>query len=315
MRENPVVAIDPLSDLLQLLDARAVVAGGLVGGGDWSVAFPGSDRIKFWGVVRGCCWHVSDDDAAPLQLVQGDVLLRIAPLSARLCSHQDVPPVWLADIRGDSSDAVTQVGKGDEFFLIGGMVELGEESERLLRDVLPPFVHIRGDSAEAQPIRWLLGQLLHEREGDRPGRTAASAQLIQLMFVHILRVYMATAEGMPAGWLRALNDTRLAPVLRMMHADPSRAWTLNELAAASSMSRAAFAAYFNKVAGLAPMRYLTEWRMRLAQRALAEGRVPLAKLAESLGYASESAFSHAFKRVMGRSPTSRKRSVVETPTQ
>ncbi len=307
MRENPGMAVDPLSDLLQLLDARAVVAGGLVGGGDWSVAFPGSDRIKFWGVVRGGCLHVTEDGTAPLQLVEGDVLLRIAPLAARLCSAEDVPPVWLADIRGDSNDAVTQVGEGDAFFMIGGMVELGEDSERLLRDVLPPFVHIRGDSAEAQPIRWLLGQLLHERESDRPGRTAASAQIIQLMFVHILRVYVATADGMPAGWLRALNDARLAPVLRMMHADPARAWTLNELAATASMSRAAFAAYFNKVAGIAPMRYLTEWRMRLAQRTLEAGRVPLARLAESLGYASESAFSHAFKRVTGRSPTTRTR--------
>jgi AraC-like DNA-binding protein len=303
------MAIDPLSDLLQLLDARAVVAGGLVGGGDWAVAFPGSDRVKFWGVVRGRCLHVTDDGMAPLQLVQGDVLLRIAPLAARLCSDASVPPVWLADIRGESSDAITQVGQGDDFFMIGGMVELGAESERLLRDVLPPFVHIRGDSAEAQPIRWLLEQLLHEREANRPGRTAASAQIIQLMFVHILRVYMATADSMPSGWLRALNDARLAPVLRLMHAEPARAWTLNELAAASSMSRAAFAAYFNKVAGIAPMRYLTEWRMRLAQRSLAEGRVPLARLAESLGYASESAFSHAFKRVTGRSPTARRRAV------
>lgn len=312
MRKNPGVAIDPLSDLLQLLGARAVVAGGLVAGGDWAVAFPGAEQIKFWGVVRGSCWHVSDDDAAPLRLVQGDVLLRMAPRPARLCSDRDVPPVWLADIRGDGSDAVAHVGTGDDFFLIGGMVELGEESERLLRDVLPPFVHVRGDSAEAEPIRWLLAQLLREREGERPGQTAASAQLIQLMFVHILRVYMATAEGMPAGWLRALSDTRLAPVLRMMHVDPARAWSLKELASASSMSRAAFAAYFNKVAGIAPMRYLTEWRMRLAQRMLAEGRIPLAKLAESLGYASESAFSHAFKRVTGRSPTTRRRGIVDT---
>ena len=62
------------------------------------------------------------------------------------------------------------------------------------------------------------------------------------------------------------------------------------------------------------MRYLTEWRMRLAQRTLAEGRVPLARLAESLGYASESAFSHAFKRVTGRSPTMRRRGVADAPT-
>ena len=76
-----------------------------------------------------------------------------------------------------------------------------------------------------------------------------------------------------------------------------RAWQLNELAKASGMPRAAFAAYFKSVAGLTPIAYLTDWRMRLAKRALRDERMTLGPLAESLGYASESAFSVALSNV------------------
>lgn len=87
-----------------------------------------------------------------------------------------------------------------------------------------------------------------------------------------------------------------------MHADPARSWHLDELAKACAMSRTTFAFHFRKIAGVAPLTYLTEWRMRLAERALREETTPVAVVARSLGYTSESAFSNAFKRVTGNSP-------------
>src|SRR5579884_213969 len=107
---------------------------------------------------------------------------------------------------------------------------------------------------------------------------------------------------MPAGWLRALGDPRIAPALRLMHGDPGRAWHLDELAKACAMSRTSFAFHFRAAAGVAPLTYLTEWRMRLAERALEEENTPVAVIGRSLGYTSESAFSNAFKRVTGKSP-------------
>jgi AraC-like DNA-binding protein len=117
-----------------------------------------------------------------------------------------------------------------------------------------------------------------------------------------LRAHFDTAEPLAAGWLRAVTDKRLAPALRLMHGDPGRSWQLEELAKAAAMSRATFALYFKSVAGIAPMSYLTEWRMRLAEQALRENRMHIGDIGRSLGYMSESAFSNAFKRVTGRSP-------------
>ena len=59
---------------------------------------------------------------------------------------------------------------------------------------------------------------------------------------------------------------------------------------------------FKTVAGVPPLTYLLQWRMRLAQAALREADGPLSVLAASLGYVSESAFSHAFKRIVGMAP-------------
>ncbi|MGP3955638.1 helix-turn-helix transcriptional regulator [Nonomuraea sp. 3N208] len=119
---------------------------------------------------------------------------------------------------------------------------------------------------------------------------------------------MPLARTVPAanfirkGQLRLLTDERLRPALTIMHAEPGRPWGLEELARAAAMSRTSFAERFRTVAGVPPLTYLNRWRMLLAQRALRDGDVRVGALAVELGYASESAFSTAFKREVGESP-------------
>ncbi len=56
------------------------------------------------------------------------------------------------------------------------------------------------------------------------------------------------------------------------------------------------------------MEYLTHWRMLLAANKLSNSRDSISIISASLGYESESAFSTAFKRVMGCSPREYNRS-------
>ena len=107
------------------------------------------------------------------------------------------------------------------------------------------------------------------------------------MFVQILRLHLQTADIPTVGWLRALTDPRIAPALRLMHSDPGRSWQLAELARTVAMSRTSFSFHFKAAAGVAPLTYLTSWRMRLAERALREESTPVATIARSLGYTSE----------------------------
>ncbi len=68
------------------------------------------------------------------------------------------------------------------------------------------------------------------------------------------------------------------------------------------MSRSSFAQKFKETVGASPIDYLTRWRMLLAGDRLANSSDPISVISLSLGYESESAFSTAFKRVMGCSP-------------
>ena len=172
----------------------------------------------------------------------------------------------------------------------------------LLADVLPPLIHVDASSSEASTIRWLLDQLVKEVTADRPGAVLASKQLAQLLFVQIIRFYLASSKTVATGWLRALNDERIAPALRRMHGEPGRAWRLGELAKEVGMSRTSFALRFKAHAGVAPLTYLQNLRMRLAEQGLRDGKMSVSELAESLGYESDSAFSNAFKRRTGMAP-------------
>ncbi|TDV39419.1 AraC family transcriptional regulator [Paraburkholderia caballeronis] len=308
---------DPFSDFLSLMRARSVVSGELIAGGAWAIDFPPTGTIKFWGVMRGRASLLFDGDDAPTGIEAGDTFLLRAPRAHVLGSDLAAPRAGLADLLDRSAGAVIRHGDithdDDTFRMIGGKVELGAEGNRMLLDALPPLIHVRGTSRQAAPLRWLLEQLVRERESALPGSDAASAQLAHLMFIQILRAHFDTSDAWPAGWLRAIGDRRLGPALRLMHGEPARAWQLGELASACAMSRATFAAYFKSVAGVAPLAYLAGWRMRIAQRALRDERTPVNVLARSLGYGSESTFSNAFKRIVGCAPSAfRAQASVET---
>ena len=293
---------EPLSDMLQLLDAKSVLTGTLIAGGAWSIDFPAPEKIKFWGIVKGRCWLQKDGEGAAIELQAGDVLLMLQSPPMILASDLGAAPISQGEVLSRQVNDVCRVGNGEDFVMIGGAVVLDPSGWNLLFDALPPMIRIDGGASPAEPLRWILDQLIREGANRLPGAGAASSLLAHLMFVHILRAHLQRQDSAAPGWLRLASDRRLAPALAMMHEQPGRNWRLAELAKAAGMSRATFALHFKAAAGVGPLGYLTEWRMSLAERALRQNGTSVARLAETLGYASESAFSHAFKRVTGRAP-------------
>ena len=288
--------------MLKLLDAKSVLTGVLIAGGAWSIRFSPPEKIKFWGIAKGYCWLQTGDEGTPIKLQAGDVLLMLRPAPMTLASDLGVASVSLSEVLSQQTDEVSRIGGGEDFMLIGGTAVLDATGRSRLFDALPPMIHIDGSAPQAEPLRWILDQLIRERANRLPGAAAASTQLAHLMFIHILRAHLQRQGSTAPGWLRLASDRRLAPVLALMHQQPGKDWRLPELAKAAGMSRATLALHFKAAAGVGPLGYLTEWRMRLAERALRQNGASIAKLAESLGYASESAFSHAFKRVTGYAP-------------
>ena len=297
---------EPLSEMLRLLGSQSVLTGTLCAGGAWSIGFAPQTQIKFWGIVKGQC-EVSMGGGPSLPLRAGDVLLVLRPTPMTLATDLHAPRVSVEQVLSKATDGICRVGHGDDFSLIGGTVTLDPRGRSLLFDALPAFIHVDGSAEQAGSLRWILDQLMAERVDRLPGADEASAQLVQLMFIHILRAHLKQDGYVAPGWLRLANDRRFASTLALMHSQPGKDWRLSELAKAAGMSRATFALHFKAVAGVGPLGYLTEWRMRLAERALSKDGGSIARLAESLGYSSESAFSHAFKRVTGRAPTTVRR--------
>ncbi|SAL33304.1 AraC family transcriptional regulator [Caballeronia udeis] len=296
------MSADPFSDILKLVNAETVVSGGFTAGGAWAIRFPAPDKIKFSVVVKGTCWVIMDGEEEPVRAETGDVFLLSAQRSFVLASDLTTPAVDAHALFSGNLSKIAKLGAGEDFIQIGGHVRLDPTNGGLLAEVLPPFIHIRAGAPQATALRWILDQLVREREEGLPGAHIASSQLAQLMFVQILRVHLKAAGPLAAGWLRVAGDQRLAPALRLMHGDPGRSWQLEELARAVAMSRTTFASHFKAAAGVAPLTYLTQWRMHLAERALREEGIAVVALARSLGYTSESAFSNAFKRATGKAP-------------
>src|SRR6266699_3998448 len=287
---------DPLADILALAGARCVRGGSLKAGGSWALRFPPPQKIKLTAVVKGACWLAVDGEGAPLRLETGDVFVLPAERSFVLSSDLKVRQLDGLELFRKASDSVGKVGVGNDFFAIGGHVALDNDRGGVVAEVLPPLIQVDGSSSEASTIRWLLDQLVKEVTANRPAAVLASKQLAQLLFIQIVRFYLGASKSVTAGWLRALNDARIAPALRLMHGEPGRAWRLAELAKQVGMSRTSFALRFKANAGVAPLTYLQNLRVSIAERGLREGAMSVSELAESLGYASDSAFSNAFKR-------------------
>jgi AraC-like DNA-binding protein len=141
-----------------------------------------------------------------------------------------------------------------------------------------------------------------ESTAKRRGGESVLAKLSELMFIEVLRRYLAELPPERAGWLAGLRDPLVGKALSLLHGAPALSWTIEELARQAGASRSVLAERFTALVGIPPMHYLTQWRMQMAAGLLKSG-ANIATIAAATGYGSEAAFSRAFKRAVGTSPS------------
>ncbi len=291
---------DPLSDVFSLVDLRSARCTRLEAGGRWAWRFPAKPALKFAAVLRGECWITLPGDP-PCRLAAGDTFLLA-----------NAPPYVLANDPGrapgdglllfDGARATTARHGGDDTVLVGGSFVVDGGSAQLLLDSLPTFFRVPSTAPAAAVLRATLRILDAELADAQVGRSLMTRRLADILLVQVLRAYAAEYGVAGAGWVGALTEPRIGAALGAMHRDPGRGWTVAELASAAGMSRSGFALRFTRLVGRPPLEYLRQWRMQRARALLRHRGVTVASLAAQLGYASESAFGHAFKRVFGRAP-------------
>ena len=295
--------MDPLSDVLSLLKPRSYIARGFDVGGDWSVSFHKHEGIKCYAVVSGECWLAVEGVPAPVRPVAGDCFLLPHGRPFQLASDLSLPPVdpipALRAAQHHGGIAVLNGGGG--CCIVGGHFAFTGHHADILLGMLPPIVHLQKESDKAA-MRWALDRMMQEMLDPQPGASLIAQHLAYTLLVQALRLHLADSPRGSIGWLFALADKQIGAAIAAMHNDPARRWTLHDLAEYVGMSRSSFALRFKETVGTSPMEYLTRWRMLLAGNRLTGTGDSISAIALSLGYESESAFSTAFKRVMGCSP-------------
>ena len=295
--------MDPLSDVLSLLKPQSYVSAGFNAGGDWAIQFDDQNgRIKCYAVISGECWLAVEGVEEPVRLSAGESFVLPTGRPFRLASDLALEPTPASAVfpPARAGGVITHNGGGD-FFLVGSRFAVtGRHAEVLLR-TLPPIVHIRREADQAA-LRWSVERMMDELREGQPGASLVAQHLAHMMLVQALRLHLAEGLKGRVGWFFALADSQMSKAIGALHAEPSRRWTVRDLAEHVGMSRTTFAQRFRDTVGETPMEYLTRWRMLLAGDRLVNSRDALAETAASLGYESESAFSTAFKRVMGVSP-------------
>lgn len=289
---------DPLSEVIALLNPRAVFSKGISGAGRWAVRYSDFGQPSFCAVISGSCRLAVESEEA-IALEAGDFVLMPATPGFTLSSFEAAAPVHIDPKLAPAPEGEVRHGTRDgppDVRLLGGYFVFDSPDAALLVSLLPTLVHVRGVDRLSVLVR-LVGE---ESSEERSGRELVLTRLVEVLLVEALR--SSSGEDAPPGLLRGLADARLALALRQLHADPARPWTMAQLARQAALSRSAFFDRFTRAVGLPPMEYLLAWRMALAKNLLEHHDLAIAEVAQRVGYGSASTFSTAFSRHVGLPP-------------
>lgn len=289
---------DPLSQVIQLLRPRAVFSKGISGAGRWGVRYDAFGHPGFCAVTQGRC-RLAVQGAPAITLEEGDFVLLPATPAFTLSGLDPVVPRRVDPNTAPPAQADVRHGRQDgpaDAQLFGGYFRFGSPDAALLVALLPAMIHIRGLARLTALVR-LVGD---EAARQDDGRDMILSRLVEILLIESLRA-LPGRDAAP-GLLRGLADPRVAPALRLIHADAARGWTVAGLAAEAGLSRSAFFDRFSRRVGMPPMEYLLAWRMVLAKDLLRRGGLALDEVAQRVGYGSASTFSTAFSRRTGLAP-------------
>jgi AraC-like DNA-binding protein len=300
---------DPLSEVIALLQPRAVFSRHISGAGRWGVRYSAFGQPSFCAVLEGSC-RLTVDGHRPLTLEAGDFVLLPATPGFTMSGFEPVEferfdPKVTSTVPGEVRHG-TRGGRPD-VRLLGGWFAFDSPDSTLLVSLLPSLVHVRGIERLSVLVR-LVGEEASERKS---GRELVLARLVEVLLIEALR--STSGEDAPPGLLRGLADARLAPAIRHMHGQLARSWTVAQLARTAALSRSAFFERFTRTVGLPPMEYLLAWRMAVAKDLLRRHDVGIGEVAERIGYGSASTFSTAFNRHVGQPPSRYSTSVRTSP--
>jgi AraC-like DNA-binding protein len=309
-----------LSDLLRTVRLTGAVYFRVAGGTPWAAeqppqaavlpkVFPGADRlIAYHAVTEGRCFGGIVGDA-PVALDAGEIIvfphgdphvmssvpgMRAAPATPKKFATAAAGPLPYFVSYGDGAVSAR---------LVCGFLAYSARPFNPLLESLPRVIKAGARPNDSDAIGSLIRTGVAESEAKRAGAESVLTKLSELMLIELVRRHLTDLPAEQAGWLGGLRDPFVGKALALLHAEPARDWTIEDLARAVGQSRSVLAERFTFFVGAPPLQYLTRWRMQLAVEALARGDATMAGIAAQIGYESEASFSRAFKKVVGVPPS------------
>lgn len=272
---------------------------------------PDAERVVIFHLITEGECYVELDEQPPLLLKAGDVVLFPQGDAHRMSSQPGLKPATSArldEILARRPRQLNYGGGGTVCRLVCGYLACDTRLAGMLLTGLPTVVrvNVRGSSAG----KWLESSVryaLAEARSPRPGGEGVLAKLAEVLFIEVLRLYMHQQGEGRTGWLAGVGDRIVGAALNALHKKPCHTWTLEELARTAGTSRSVLAERFQQLVGVSPMQYLTQWRMLLAANLLRSSNSSLLRIAEEVGYQTDTAFSRAFRREYGAPPAAWRR--------
>ncbi|WP_225032843.1 AraC family transcriptional regulator [Paraburkholderia sp. XV] len=301
--------VDWLSHLLQMITITGRLEVRCTYGAPWRVAWAESaaNEIPYHVVLKGKAIVENPETGMARQLVGGDIVLM--PHGSAHVLHDGSGRAPGPTHERESSAGLTlseNDGKGDHLDMLCGRFFIGPPHDRLIRNYLPTDVVVRTMSGDGEKsiasasnqLASFVGLMRDESTGDKVGGNAILNALSSALFTLVLRE-ASESDQAPAGLLALAGHPRLAPAITAMFSDPTRPWSLPDLAALCSMSRATFMRHFQDTLGRSAIDLLTDIRISLAANELKNSRLSTEAVAESVGYQSVSSFRRLFADRMG----------------
>lgn len=293
--------MDLLEDIFAAMRVESALYARLEARAPWGIDFSHQVSARFGIVAHGRCLLDGAGLDQPLPLAAGDLFIVSGGQRFRLMDEagRETPPCETV-FAGRCDGVIRFGGDGEETGIVSGRFVFDAAAGAPLMDLLPPVLHLRLDAERARLLRAALEMIARENAAPALGSRLVVQKLVDVLLIEALRIHCLSGQG--DGWLGALADRRLSPLLQAVHSDLAAPWTLESMAARAGMSRSAFARHFRARVGDTPLNHLTGWRIQRARTLLRESRLPLAEVAARVGYDSDAAFQRAFKRLTGLPP-------------
>ncbi len=297
---------DILEDIFRMIELKSCLYFQQSFHAPWAMAIDASEVAQFHIVVDGSA--VLEVGGRTWMLQAGDLLLFPHGEAHVLADRAGRTPLSGRAVLDGLANGRPPFAEGEQATcLICGHYEYRRHANHPLVEGLPDQILLR--ARQSQDVdQDILALLIKESAKRGPGSGVVVERLAEVLLIQILRSY-ALQDRSRVAFLAGAMEPRLSRAIARIHRNPDEPLVLGDLATTAGMSRTAFAEQFRRKTGLAPIAYLTKWRMLSAEQLLGDRSLSIPEIASRVGYESEIAFARAFKREFGTTPAGHRRAL------